>query len=281
MFKLTYVDDMFIKDLQAIMQEEWEPNNRAKWEDGSEMLTKRILQVSNIYDLSKGFPILTLRNINFKAAVDEILWIYSKMSNNVKDLNSSIWKQWADAKGEVQKAYGYQIGKPTMGYESQMHYFLGETKLDPFSRRIQMNMFNAQDQMIKATKSLVECAMGVKMSVKQGKSYMTVEQRSGDKLVAAGAGSWNVVQYAFLQEAVSKECGLEAGILKHDVQDLHVYNKHTDQAEELLFRHKDSSQFVLPSIKIADKPFFELTADDVELIGYKNQGKIDKLDVAI
>lgn len=104
---------------------------------------------------------------------------------------------------------------------------------------------------------------------------------SGDKLVAAGAGSWNVVQYAFLQEAISKECGLVAGVLKHDVQDLHVYNKHVEQAEELIKRHENSVAYELPIIRIADKPFFELTADDVELIGYKNQGKIDRLDVAI
>lgn len=278
---MTYVDDIFIKDLKEVMQEEWEVDNRASWKDGSEIATKRIIQVSHKYDLSKGFPILTLRNINWKASIDEMLWIYSKMSNNIKDLNSSIWKQWADSEGNVQKAYGYQIGKPTMGHESQMHYVFNEIKTNPTSRRIQMNMFNAEDQLTKSLKSLIECAFGVKISVKNGKLHMTVDQRSGDKLTAAGAGSWNVVGYAFLAHSIAQECGLEAGILKHDLQDLHIYNKHIKQAEELINRHSNSENYELPTIKIANKPFFELTSDDIELIGYENQGKIEKLDIAI
>jgi len=106
---------------------------------------------------------------------------------------------------------------------------------------------------------------------------------SGDFLTAAGAGGWNVVQYAFLQHAIAKECGLEAGILLHVVQDLHLYNKHTEQAAELIKRYaEDTGELnTKVQIKISDKPFFELTADDVELIGYEPKGKIDKLDVAI
>jgi thymidylate synthase len=104
---------------------------------------------------------------------------------------------------------------------------------------------------------------------------------SGDAIVAAGVGSWNVVQYAFLQHAIAKECGLIAGDFTHFVQDLHIYNKHEEQAEELLKRYSDFESLQLPTIKIADKPFFELTADDIELVGYEHHGKIKRLDVAI
>jgi thymidylate synthase len=279
--EMSYVDDIFINDLKQILAEDWEIDNRAKWNDGVQTKTKRILQVSHKYDLSKGFPINTLREIDFHLPVDEFIWIFIKLSNNIKDLNSKIWNSWSDSQGYVRKAYGHQIAKPTMGFPSQMHYVINEIKTNPTSRRIQMNMFNAKDQETKAKESLIECAFGTQFSVKNGKLHMTLTQRSGDFLTAAGSGCWNVVQYAALQHAIAKECNLDVGILKHDIQDLHLYNKHEKQAEEMMRRYEKLSSYELPTLKIADKPFFELTADDFELVGYKNHGRIGKIEVAI
>ena len=173
---MSKVDDIFISNLQDIMKEEWEIDNRAKWKDGTQVKTKRILQVVNKFDLSEGFPILNLRDINWIAAIDEIIWIMIKMSNNVKDLNSSIWQSWADEKGIVQKAYGYQIAKQTMGYPSQMHYLLDQIKTNPTSRRLMLNMYSANEQ---HEKGLIECAYATHFSVKDGKLHMTLLQRSG------------------------------------------------------------------------------------------------------
>lgn len=278
---MSLVDDIFIKDLSNITKQDWEVDNRAKWNDGTQTKTKRIIQSANKFDMSQGFPILTLREINWKAAIDEIIWIYIKQSNNIKDMNSKIWKAWANDKGNIEKAYGYQIAKPTMGHPSQMHYVLNEIKSNPTSRRIMMNMFNATEQQTKATDSLIECAYATHFTVKDNKLHMTLIQRSGDFLTAAGFGGWNTVQYAFLLHAIAKECGLEVGYFYHFVQDLHLYNKHEEQANELIVRYGTNHPLTLPTIKIADKPFFELTADDVELIGYENRGKIERLDVAI
>lgn len=279
---LTKVDDVFIKDLNEIMNQEWEVDNRAQWEDGTEIATKRIIQSVNKYDLSEGFPILTLRNINWKVAIDEIIWIMINQSNNVADLRSSIWNSWADTEGNINQAYAHQIRKSTMGHQSQMHYVINEIKTNPTSRRIMMNMYDAENM---HQKSLIECAYATHFTVKDGKLHMTLIQRSGDFLVAAGSGGFNLLQYAFLQHAIAKECNLDVGILTHFVQDLHIYNKHPEQAEELLNRYRhigsDLEDYQTPTIKITDKPFFELTADDVELIGYKNHGKIKRLDVAI
>lgn len=278
---MSYVDYNFVCDLEEILKQDWEIDNRAKWKDGEQTKTKRILQVVNDYDLSKGFPINTLREINFKATVEEMRWIYIQMSNNVNDLNSSIWNSWQNENNEIERAYGHQIAKPTMGFPSQIHYVLNEIKTNPTSRRIQMNMFNAEDQETKADKSLIECAYATHFSVKDGKLHMTLIQRSGDFLTAAGAGGWNCVQYACLQHAIAKECGLDVGNFTHFVQDLHLYNKHEIQAEELIRRYEELEQLELPTLKIADKPFFELTVDDFELVGYKHHGKIGRIDVAV
>lgn len=281
---MSYIDDIFIIDLQDILGQEWESDNRAKWKDGSPVKTKRIIQSVNTYDLSKGFPIMSLREINWKLPIDEIIWIMIQQSNNIKDLKSKIWNSWANDKGEIAKAYGHQIGKPTMGHPSQLHYVIHELKTNPTSRRIMMNMFNAEDQLTKATESLIECAYATHFSAKGGKLHMTLIQRSGDFLTAAGSGGWNLTQYAFLQHAIAQEVGLSVGNLTHFVQDLHLYNKHDEQALELMNRYFNSEDHFyneLPTLKIADKPIFELTADDVELIGYNHMGKIKRLDVAI
>lgn len=276
---MSYVDSIFYSNLEEIFNEEWEVDNRAKWKDGSPVQTKRVLQVVNKYDLSKGFPILTLRDINWKAAIDEqVIWIHSKMSNNVKDLRSKIWNSWANEDGEIKQAYGHQIAKPTMGFDSQIEYVLHEIKNNPTSRRIQMNMFSAEDQLTKATESLIECAYSTHYSVKNGKLHMTLIQRSNDFITA---NNWNVTGYAALQHTIAMECDLDVGIFTHVIQDQHMYNKHLNQACELARRFEQLEDLPLPTLKINKKPFFELTVDDFELVGYKNHGSIEKIDVAI
>lgn len=276
---MSYVDSIFYSNLEEIFNEEWEVDNRAKWKDGSPIETKRVLQVVNKYDLSKGFPILALRDINWKAAIDEqVIWIYSKMSNNVEDLNSKIWNSWANEEGEIKQAYGHQIAKPTMGFNSQIEYVLHEIKNNPTSRRIQMNMFSAEDQQIKAKESLIECAYATHFSVKHGKLYMTLIQRSNDFITA---NNWNVTGYAALQHVIAMECDLDVGIFTHVIQDQHMYNKHLNQACELARRFEQLEDLPLPTLKINKKPFFELTVDDFELVGYENHGSIEKIDVAI
>lgn len=278
---MSKVDDIFIKDLKEILKEEWEVDNRSTWEDGSKPKTKRILQVVNKYDLSEGFPIMTLRKVNWKAAFDEISWIYFKQSNDVKDLNSKIWNQWKDENDLIHKAYGYQIAKPTMGYQSQLHYVINEIKNNPTSRRIMMNMFDSQDMIEKSALSLVECAYATHFSVKKGKLHMTLIQRSGDFLTAAGFGGFNISQYAFLQHAIAKECGLNVGTLTHFVQDLHLYDNHLEQVYDLIARWCELPEINNKvQIKIADKSIFDLTANDVELIGYESHGGIGKIQVS-
>lgn len=277
---MNKVDKYFIENLKKIKEENWEIDNRAKWEDGTQVYTKRILQVVNQYDLSKEFPILTLRDINWEAAIDETIWIMFRQSNNIKDLNSSIWSSWANEDGDINKAYGYQIRKKTMGHPSQLHYVIDQIKNNPTSRRIMMNMFSAHEQ---HEKGLIECAYATHFSIKNNKLHMTLIQRSGDFLPAAGNGGFNTVQYAFLQHAIAQECGLDVGIFTHFIQDLHVYNKHMEQCDLLLERSLESVGDTLstPKIQIANKSIFELTVEDVEILNYNPLGKIGKIPIAV
>ena len=94
---------------------------RPHWEDGQPAHTKKIFGYINRFDLRAEFPILTIREVPVYRCLDEILWIYQKKSNNIRDLHSHIWDSWADEGGSIGKAYGYQI--------RQEFPFLAETYL--------------------------------------------------------------------------------------------------------------------------------------------------------
>lgn len=121
---MSLFDIAFQETLAKIMKEEWEPDNRAVWKDGSPVMTKRIFGVVNRYDLSKEFPAVTIRPIPMKTLFAEIDWIYIMQSNNINDLRGGIWDSWADSTRSIGKAYGAQVAKPVFGYDNQMDYIL-------------------------------------------------------------------------------------------------------------------------------------------------------------
>ena len=110
---MSIVDKIFINTCNDILENGVSSDGeiiRAKWDDGSLAHTVKKFGIINRYDLSVEFPILTLRPTNLRAAIDEILWIWQKKSNNINDLDSKIWDSWADETGSIGKAYGYQLG---------------------------------------------------------------------------------------------------------------------------------------------------------------------------
>lgn len=113
---MTQADKHFIETCKQIIENGYSSegtNVRTRWEDGAEANYTSVVGVVNVYDVGKEFPMITLRNNSqtVKRAIDEVLWIWQKKSNNVNDLNSHIWDQWADENGSIGKAYGYQLGK--------------------------------------------------------------------------------------------------------------------------------------------------------------------------
>ena len=115
---MSYADEIFVKNIQDILDNGvWDTDYevRPRWEDGTPAHTIKKFGLVNRYDLSKELPILTLRKTNFVAAIDEILWIWQKKSNNIKDLHSHIWDSWADENGSIGKAYGYQLAHEFAG----------------------------------------------------------------------------------------------------------------------------------------------------------------------
>ena len=288
---------------------------RPVWEDGSPAYTIKTFGIENKYNLQEEFPALTLRPTNIKAAIDEILWIYQKKSNNVNDLNSHIWDQWADDNGSIGKAYGYQVGKKYLhhkinhsniklgeyenliytildkypsteiifkSHETEVYFdqtdsVLYDLKHNPFSRRIMFNLWNQQEA---HEMNLEPCAFNFILNVTEGNDgelYLNgqLNQRSQDILVA---NNWNVVQYSALLMMLAQVSNMKPGILMHCITDAHIYDRHIDLVKELIKREQFNSPKVILDQSI--KNFYDFTPKSFTIEDYKTGPQIKKIPVA-
>ena len=251
-------------------------NVRPRWEDGTPAHTVKKFGVVNRYDLSEEFPILTLRPINLKAAIDEILWIWQKKSNYIKDLNSHIWDSWADENGSIGKAYGYQLKikhKYPEGEFDQVDRVLYDLKHNPYSRRIITNMYNHADL---HEMNLYPCAYSMTFNVTGNRLNAILNQRSQDVLVA---NNWNVVQYSILIHMFAQVSGLIAGELVHVIADAHIYDRHIPLVEELIQRQPYPAPRLVINPEV--KNFYDFTVDDFCLENYQHGEPVKKIPVAV
>lgn len=276
---MSIADKIFIDTCRQILDEGISDENlpvRPKWLDGTPAHTIKKFCIVNRYDLSKEFPIITLRRTAFKSAIDEILWIWQKKSNNVHDLNSHIWDSWADETGSIGKAYGYQLGKKSIypeGEFDQVDRVLFDLKHNPQSRRILTNIYNFEDL---HEMHLYPCAYSMTFNVTGNKLNGILNQRSQDTLTA---NNWNVVQYAVLLHMFAQVSGLEAGELVHVISDAHIYDRHVPIVEEIL----KNPQYPAPTFKMNKdiKNFYDFTVDDFELENYQYTKLDKKIEIAI
>ena len=249
---------------------------RAKWNDGKPAYTIKKFCAVNRYDLSKEFPILTLRPTNLKAAIDELLWIWQKKSNNINDLNSHIWDSWADETGSIGKAYGYQMRqkhKYQEGEFDQVDRVIYDLKHNPYSRRIITNIYNHDDL---SEMNLYPCAYSVTFNVTGNKLNAILNQRSNDILVA---NNWNVAQYAILVHMLAQVSGFEVGEFVHVIADAHIYERHIPLVKELIKREPyDAPKLVInPNVN----NFYDFKVEDFTLENYQSGSQIKKIPVAI
>ena len=277
---MSYADDLFIRMCQDIIDNGLSTEGekvRPVWEDtGESAYTIKRFGVVNRYDLSKEFPALTLRRTALKSAFDEILWIWQKKSNNIHDLNSHIWDEWADENGSIGKAYGYQLGKKytfKQGEMDQVDNVLWQLKNDRYSRRILTNMYNFDDL---SEMNLEPCAYSVTFNVKGDTLNAILNQRSQDILTA---NNWNVVQYSLLLMMMANVSGLKAGELVHVISDAHIYDRHVDIVKELIAR----PQYPAPKVTLNPevKNFYDYTVDDLTVENYEHNPQVKNIPVAI
>ena len=282
---MSLADDLFINMCKDIIDNGYSTEGekvRPKWEDGTYAYTIKRFGVVNRYDLSKEFPAITLRKTYVKSAIDELLWIWQKKSNNVHDLKSHIWDSWADENGSIGKAYGYQLGVKHQykeGMMDQVDRVIYDLKHTPFSRRILTNIYVHQDL---HEMNLYPCAYSMTFNVtqKKGDDRLTLNgilnQRSQDVLAA---NNWNVCQYAVLMHMLAQVCDMRVGELVHVIADAHIYDRHVPIVKELIERPQyDAPKFWLnPDIK----DFYQFTTDDIKITDYVTGEQIKDIPIAV
>lgn len=282
---MSYADKVFIDMCRDIIDNGTSTEGekvRPVWEDGTPAYTIKKFGVVNRYDLSKEFPALTLRRTAIKSCVDEMLWIWQKKSNNVKELRSHIWDSWADENGSIGKAYGYQMGVKHQykeGMMDQTDRVIYDLKNNPYSRRIMTNLYVHQDL---HEMNLYPCAYSMTFNVTKEKDsdVLTLNgilnQRSQDVLTA---NNWNVCQYAVLIYMLAQACGMKAGELVHVIADAHIYDRHIPMIEELIAREPLPAPTFWLNPEVKD--FYDFTPDDVRLDNYETHPQMKNIPVAV
>ena len=276
---MSRADELFIQNCKDILAKGvWDTGLevRPRWEDGTPAHTVKLFGIVNRYDLREEFPILTVRRQYLKSAVDELLWIWQKKSNYIRDLSSHVWDAWADESGSIGKAYGYQLGVKhhyKEGDMDQVDRVLYDLKHNPASRRIMTNLYNHHDL---SEMALYPCAYSMTFNVSGNVLNGILNQRSQDMLTANG---WNVMQYAALLMMMAQVSGLEAGELVHVIADAHIYDRHVPVIEEIIQRQPYAAPKLWLDPEVTD--FYAFTKNSFRLEGYQAHELEGKIPVAV
>ena len=277
---MTKTDYYFACDLNRILYSgEKDKYPRPKYADGTPAHTFFVTHSVRTYDLSKEFPILTLRPIPWKSAIKEILWIYQDQSNSLRVLNGKYgihyWDQWEskDYPGTIGVRYGETVRRHDL-----INKLFEDIKNDPYGRRHIMTLWQEDD--FARSDGLLPCCYETIWNVNGEYLDMLLIQRSGDMIAASGAGCVNEVQYAALQIMVSKHLGYKPGKFTHVVANEQIYDRHVDIAKELMKRyscsniakykyHEKNIDVIQMIFNPKSENFYEYTIDDFELINYE------------
>lgn len=310
---MSKADDLFIKMCRDIIDNGTSTEGekvRPHWEDGSLAYTIKKFGVVNRYNLREEFPALTLRKTAIKSCTDEMLWIWQQKSNNIHDLHSHIWDEWADPDGSIGKAYGYQMAQKhpyldvkeedliqafgdhwqdhatcqedqegKVYYMDQVDRVIYDLKTHPFSRRIMTNIYNHADL---SEMNLYPCAYSMTFNVtvdpESGRHVLNaiLNQRSQDVLAA---NNWNVCQYAILIYMLAQVCDMLPGEMVHVIADAHIYDRHVPLIEELISRetHPAPKFWLNPDVH----DFYDFTREDVRLDDYVTGPQIRNIPIAV
>ena len=289
-------DQDYIKLCKTILSEGREVENRT----GTN--TIKIPSYHLHFDLQEEFPCLTTKQLYFRQAILEMLWIYQAKSNDVRWLqerNVHIWDEWEInedglwiatqnvlengklVKKEVTKdfgksaahtigtAYGYIVKK--FGFTDKI---INTIKNNPTDRRLVISLW--QDDYL-ATAVLPSCVWSTEWDVTDGKINMWVHQRSCD--VPLGL-PFNVPQYAVLLSLVAQVCGLKPGTIDYSIKDAHIYVNQIDGIKEQIARFERDGDLPAPELwinpEIKDFYKFDNSKDlkDIKIKNYKHMGPI-------
>ena len=217
------------------------------------------------FDLEKGFPLLTTKQLHLKSIIYELLW-FLRGDTNVHYLQEHgvrIWNEWADASGELGPVYGHQWRSwPDYngGHIDQISRVVSQIKNQPDSRRMIVNAWNVAevDQM-----ALPPCHLLFQFYVADGRLSLQLYQRSADTFLGV---PFNIASYALLTLMVAQVCGLRPGEFIHTTGDTHLYLNHLDQANLQLSRAPRALPQMHLNPEVSD--LFSFKFEDFQLENY-------------
>lgn len=279
---MNKADQYMYELLNRILREGYKDvNPRPKYADGSPAYTLSVNGNFRSYDIGAGeFPICTLRPIAIKSAIKEILWIYQDASNDLNMLrdkyNVHYWNDWESK--DWPDTIGARYGEVVRRY-NLMDNLLRELVEDPYGRRHVIDLWQYKE--LRETDGLAPCAFMTIWNVRNdgnGNEYLDVHliQRSGDSMAASASGV-NECAYAALLMMVARHCGYNVGVLYHLVANEQIYDRHVDQANEMIRRYEEKLSYEKAN---GEKPhpnmilnpektnFYDFTIDDFNLVNY-------------
>ena len=255
------------------------------------------------FDLSDEFPMLTTKQVFYKNAITEMLWIYQAQSNDVRWLrerNNHIWDEWEidedglwkatqnvlDEDGNLVKkdvvkdfgrdwahtigtAYGWIVKR--YGHVDNL---INKIKNNPTDRRMIMSLW--QDEFLD-TAVLPSCVWCSEWDVTDGKLNMLVHQRSCD--VPLGL-PFNVTQYAVLLSMIAHCTNLKPGSIDWSIKDAHIYVNQVEGIKEQIERGDTLEDLPAPELWLNPeiKDFYEFDNSkelkDIKVRKYNHHGKI-------
>lgn len=258
---MSKFDNVYLDLCEKILTEGYYDQNRTG--TATYKMPHQIMQ----FNLQEEFPILTTKFVAFKTAVKELLWIFQKQSNSVKDLqeeNVHIWDEWEKEDGTIGTAYGWIVKE-----FNQIDTLINQIKTNPQDRRMIINLWQIP---YLNTGALHPCVFNSCWDVTDGKLNCLVTVRSND--IPLG-NPFNVAQYAVLVHLIARVTGYQAGLLTFAISNAHIYENQIEGIKEQAERREQA----LPAPKLWINPeinnFYDFTIDDIRLEGYEHLGKID------
>lgn len=255
------------------------------------------------FDLSEEFPVLTTKQLYFKNAILEMMWIYQVCSNDVRwlqDRQVKIWDEWKInedgkwiaqqmvvnkddvlEKKEIVRDFGIEeahtIGT-AYGFIAKRYNFINDLittiRKDPTNRRMVKSLW--QDEFM-PTAVLPSCVWSTEWNVWDGKINFWVHQRSCD--VPLGL-PFNVTQYAVLGNMIAHVTGYKIGKMRWSLNDPHIYVNQVEGIKEQIRRYEELGDLPAPRLLLNPdiKEFgdFDNSRDlkDIKVEGYKHHGPI-------
>ena len=218
------------------------------------------------FDLSKGFPLVTTKELHLRSIIYELLWFLSGDSNigYLKENKVRIWDEWADKDGELGPVYGVQWRSwpsPDGYLIDQVSQVVRQLRETPDSRRIIVTAWNVADI---DKMALPPCHCLFQFYVADGKLSCQLYQRSCDIFLGV---PFNIASYALLTHMLAQQTDLQVGDFVWTGGDCHLYTNHLEQADEQLQREP----LPLPRLAIKRRPpsIFDYEYDDFEVLNYQ------------